>query len=83
MTGSAPDGNDCNRDAPALPGIRSTAWFGVLRDRAEYAVAVAIIIVLAVITIGSCVILRPIGILIERSAAKEKRLHSPNDQDQP
>jgi len=69
---------DCNVDVPALPLIRSSALFGVLRERAEYAVAVAIIVVLACVTLGACLLLRPIGILIERSAAKEKRRRSPN-----
>ena len=80
MTGSAQKMPDCNGNVPALPVIRWTGWFGVLRERAEYAVAVAIIGVLACVTLGACLLLRPIGILIERSAAKEKRRRSPNDQ---
>jgi hypothetical protein len=79
MTGSAEKRQRCNRDALALPGIRSTVWFGVLRDGVEYAVAISVILVLAIVTIGLCVVLRPIGILIERSARKSNREHSPND----
>ena len=78
MTGSAQKTPDCNRDAPALPVIRSTVWFGVVRDRAEYAAVICIILVLTIITVGACLVLRPIGILIERSAAKAKRRLSPN-----
>jgi hypothetical protein len=44
-----------------------------LREFGEMTVCVGIIGVLAVVTLTVCVLLRPIGIIIERSAAKERK----------
>lgn len=50
---------------------------GRLRKFGEMAVCVCIITVLAVVTLTACVLLRPIGMLIERSAARERRMAAP------
>jgi hypothetical protein len=44
-----------------------------IRDCGEMAVCVCVITALAAVTITACILLRPIGILIERSAARERR----------
>lgn len=65
---------DCNQDAMA--GFAPVSLLCRLRHLGEMIVCVCIITTMAVVTLTACLLLRPVGILIERSAAKERKRHN-------
>ena len=72
----AAETNSTNLRMTAPAAIRSTAWLCRLRYLGEMTVCVCIIGTLAVVTLTACILLRPVGMLIERSAAKERKRHN-------